>query len=456
MDVLFIEPPYKSTIEQFLGIHGPLLGFGSMAHQLEQEGHRVEILDSPTLGLRLPDLKGFVEKDPPDVVGITSTTPSFSEACRVAKAVKGWNPECVVVMGGPHASFEDLSTLKNPFVDVVVRGEGELTIRELCESLQEDESLANVSGVTYREGGVVKRNPDRPVIEDLDSLYVSYHKLPMDRYRFEGKSYATIVSSRGCPFACIFCSSSSLHGKMWRCQSAGRVVREIQFLVSEYGVRLIEFLDDLFTLDQRRVEGICNLLIKEGMDVRWFCSSRVDTITRELMLRMRRAGCIGIYLGVESGCQRVLNILKKGTKLEQAVRVISGAREAGIETVATFILGIPGETLDDVRQTIAFARKLKPDYTQFTYCTPYPGTPLYRFAEANNLLLTRDWDHYTTMEQVLKVPGLDEDELRNLFYDAYLGCVPSYLLKVFRKRKLSLIKNILAGAGQAMMDRHLS
>jgi anaerobic magnesium-protoporphyrin IX monomethyl ester cyclase len=450
MKLLFIEPPYRSTIQQFLGVHGPILGFGSMANQLENEGHDVEILDCPTLGLELSDLKRSISESEPDVVGITSTTPSFGEACRVAETVKGVKPECTVIMGGPHVSFEDFSTVENSFVDVVVRGEGEITICELIATLGKEKSLSGVSGITYKEGGMPRRNPERPFIKDLDSLSVSYHKLPMDLYRFQGQKYATIVSSRGCPYGCVYCSSSSLHGKKWRCQSSDRVVEEIRLLVDDYGIRQIEFLDDLFTFDNKRVEEICNRLIEDKMDVGWFCSSRVDTITCSLMSKMQKAGCIGLYFGIESGSQRVLNTLGKGTRLDQAIKAIGGAREADIETVATFILGIPGETLDDVKQTIAFARKLRPDYSQFTYCTPYPGTQLHKFAEENDLLITRDWNHYTTMEQVMRVPGLDENKLRSLFRDAYLSSIPYYLLKVLRKRKFGLIKNIIVGTAQTM------
>ncbi len=253
MNILFINPPYKSKIQEFLGAHAPLLGFGSMSHQMEREGHRIEILDCPTLGLNLSDVVKFMGKVDPDVIGITSTTPSFGEACKVVRAIKNLKPECMVVMGGPHVSFEDYSTLKSSYVDVVVRGEGELTMRDLVKCLEKGESLSKVLGITYREKGVIRRNPDRPFIEDLDALFVSYHKLPMSRYRFEGLNYATIVSSRGCPYGCVFCSSSLLHGKKWRCQSAERVGREVRFLIDEYGVKHIEFLDDLFTFNNKRV-----------------------------------------------------------------------------------------------------------------------------------------------------------------------------------------------------------
>ena len=243
MNIMFINPPYKSKIQEFLGAHALLLGFGSMNYQLEREGHSIEILDCPTLGLNLSDAEKFVGKVDPDVVGITLTTPSFGEACKMARAVKDLKPECTVVMGGPHVSFMDYFTLENPYVDVVVRGEGELTMRDLVTCLEKDESLSKVLGITYRAKGFIRRNPDRPFIEDLDALFVSYHKLPMSRYKFEGKKYATIVSSRGCPYGCVFCSSSHLHGKKWRCQSAERVGREVRFLIDEYKVKHIEFLD---------------------------------------------------------------------------------------------------------------------------------------------------------------------------------------------------------------------
>jgi anaerobic magnesium-protoporphyrin IX monomethyl ester cyclase len=446
MNILFINPPYKSKIQEFLGANAPLLGFGSMSYQLEREGHNIEILDCPTLGLNLSNAAMFVGKVDPDVVGITSTTPSFSEACKMARVVKDLKPECMVVMGGPHVSFEDYSTLESPYVDVVVRGEGELTMRDLVTRLEKGESLSKVLGITYKVKGVVRRNPDRPFIEDLDALFVSYHKLPMSRYKFEGENYATIVSSRGCPYGCVFCSSSLLHGKKWRCQSAERVGREVRFLIDEYGVKHIEFLDDLFTFNNKRVEEICRIFHREKLDVQWFCSSRVNTITNELMAKMRRAGCVGIYFGVESGCQRILNILRKGIKIQQAVEAVRGAKEVGIETVATFILGIPGETVDDIRQTIRFAKLLKSDYTQFTFCTPYPGTELYRFAKGNNLLLSEDWSRYTTMEPVLKVPGLSVTELKGLFKEAYLNFVPSSLWKLIKKRKFRLLEKILIEA----------
>jgi radical SAM superfamily enzyme YgiQ (UPF0313 family) len=446
MNIMFVNPPYKSKIQEFLGAHTPLLGFGSMGYQLEREGHNIEILDCPTLGLNLSNATKFVGKVDPDVVGITSTTPSFSEACKMARAVKDLKPECVVVMGGPHTSFEDQSTLESPYVDVVVRGEGELTMRDLVTRLEKGESLSKVLGITYKERGVVLRNPDRPFIEDMDTLFVNYHNLPMSRYKFEGLNYATIVSSRGCPFGCVFCSSSLLHGKKWRCQSAERVAREVRFLNDEYGVKHIEFLDDLFTFDNKRVEEICRIFHREKLDVQWFCSSRVDTISNELMAKMRRAGCVGIYFGVESGCQRVLNLLRKGIRIKQVIKAVKGAKEVGIETVATFILGIPGETVDDIRKTIRFAKTLKPDYAQFTFCTPYPGTELYTFAKANNLLLSEDWSQYTTMKPVLKVPGISETELKSLFKKAYLNFVPSSLWMLIKKRKFRLLERILVEA----------
>ena len=446
MNVMFINPPYKSKILDFFGASAPLLGFGSMSYQLEQAGHRSEILDCPTLGLSRSDATKVVRQIDPAVVGITSTTPSFDAACKLAKAIKTLKPECIIVMGGPHVSFEDHAALQRPYVDIVVRGEGELTMSEVVTCLERGASLSAVRGITYRAHGVPRRNPDRPFIDDLDSLGVQYRKLSMRRYQLEGKAYATIVSSRGCPYRCVFCASSLLHGKRWRCQSAERVGREVQFLVDKYRVRHIEFLDDLFTFDRKRVDAICRIFRREKLDVQWFCISRVDTISRQMMATMRRAGCIGLYLGTESGCHRVLNLLRKGTRLSQAVKAIRGAKAVGLETVATFIIGIPGETVDDIRATIHFAKTLRPDYAQFTFCTPYPGTELYSFAKANNLLLSDDWTRYTTMEPVLKVPGVQVHELTALFKEAYLHFVPSSLWKLITKKKLRLLEKILVEA----------
>ncbi len=349
-------------------------------------------------------------------------------------------------MGGPHVSFEDHAALQHPYVDIVVRGEGEFTMSEVVTCLERGASLSRVLGITYRAHGIPRRNPDRPFIDDLDALGVRYRKLPMRRYQLEGKAYATIVSSRGCPYRCVFCASSRLHGKRWRGQSAERVGREVRFLVDKYRVRHIEFLDDLFTFDRQRVDAMCRIFRQEKLDVQWFCSSRVDTLSRQMMAKMRRAGCMGLYLGIESGCQRVLNLLKKGTRLSQAVKAIRGAKDVGLETVATFILGIPGETVDDIQATIRFAKTLRPDYAQFTFCTPYPGTELYSFATANNLLLSDDWTRYTTMEPVLKVPGVHVRELTDLFKEAYLHFVPSSLWKLVTKKKFRLLEKILLEA----------
>jgi radical SAM superfamily enzyme YgiQ (UPF0313 family) len=452
MNVLFINPPYRSRIQEFLGSHGPLLGFGSMSYQLETTGHNTEIVDCPTLGLDLDAATKCVVKFDPDVVGITATTPSFSVACQMAQAVKNVKPDCVVVMGGPHVSFEDQSTLQCPYVDVVVRGEGEETITDLVTRLEQGTSLSQVLGISYKEQGVVKRTLDRPFIEDIDALSVSYQKLPMQRYCFEGNSYATIVSSRGCPYRCVFCASSRLHGKRWRCQSAERVGREVRFLVDTYGVRHIEFLDDLFTLDNARVEALCRIFTQEKLDVQWFCSARVDTLSKPLLATMKRAGCIGIYMGVESGCQRILNLLKKGISVHQVRKAVQAVKDAGIETIATFIVGIPGESTGDIRQTIRFAQRLQPDYAQFTFCTPYPGTELYEFASVNNLLLTEDWRKYTTMEPVLKVPGVSSKELWRLFKEAYLSFVPSSLWKLVKKKKFRLIERIVTGIPKMVIN----
>ena len=232
--VLLILPPSTSAIKEVLGITSPPLGLAYIASFLEREGNEVRIIDSLAENFDLHHIDRDIDRWSPDMVGVTSTTPNFYEALKVAKIAKAH--ECKVVMGGPHATFMDVETLeKNPFVDYIVRGEGEITMHELIKSLEKRIEPKDVLGLTYRVNGVIKRNPPRPPIKDLDSLPMpAYHLLPMERYVSEGLRYATVISSRGCPFECVFCSSSRICGKRWRARSTEKVVEEVQLLTDKY------------------------------------------------------------------------------------------------------------------------------------------------------------------------------------------------------------------------------
>jgi len=348
------------------------------------------------------------------------------------------------VLGGPHVTFTAKETLSNySFVDYVVRGEGEFTMLELVKSIKKGEEPKSVLGLSYRaKSGVIKENRPRPPLMNLDALPMpAYHLLPMSKYTFQGYRFATMVTSRGCPFKCVFCSSSRICGKRWRGHSAERVVNEIEFLTDRYKIKFIEFLDDTFTFDKNRVKEICNEIANRGIDVMWTGSSRVNLFNRELALKIKSAGCQIVYFGVESGSQRILNLMKKGITLEQSVKAIRLAKEVGINTVASFILGMPDESVEEANATIKFATRLSPDYAQFTICTPYPGTELYDYAVKNNLLLTRDWSKYDTLTPVMKTK-IGTQKLRELLSKAYFKFYArlSYLFDKIRKREFVIFR----------------
>ena len=442
MKILLVAPPSKSSVKEVLEVTSPPLGLAYIASVLEKRGEDVKIIDSLAEKYTFDDIRKEIDRWGADVVGVTSTTPTFYDALKVAKIAKECN--ATTVLGGPHVTFTAAETLSNyPFVDFVVRGEGEFTMLELIESLKKGKELKSVLGLSYRSAsGVVKENPPRPPIIDLDVLPMpAYHLLPMSKYTFQGFRFATMVTSRGCPFQCVFCSSSKICGKKWRGRSAEKVVDEMEFLINKYRVKHIEFLDDTFTFDRKRVMKICEEIISRGVDVEWMCSSRVNLFDRELAFKISYAGCRCVYFGVESGSQRILNLMRKGITLNQAVKAVNLAKEAGINTVASFILGMPDESVDEANATIEFATRLSPDYAQFTICTPYPGTELYEYAVKNNLLLTRNWSKYDALTPVMKTK-IGVLMLRKLLAKAYFKFYArlTYIFNKIRRKEFVIFR----------------
>jgi len=319
-------------------------------------------------------LREEIKARDPYILGITSTTPTIYSALKVAKLAKEVDGDITTVIGGPHVTFTANEVLdSSEDVDFVVAGEGEYTMLELLKALEGDRSLKEVKGITFRDKGKIVKTPSRGYIEDLDSLpFPARHLLPMDKYKILGRKLTVIhvVSSRGCPFRCIFCSSSALCGKRFRARSVENMLDEIEEAVERYKTRHVEFIDDTFTLNRRRTAEFCEEVKRRGLDISWNCSSRVDTIDEDLMRKMREAGCSIIFFGVESASQRTLDLIGKGITVDRAVKAINLAKRVGIEVLASFVIGFPWETIEDMKETIRFATKLKPDFAEFSVSTP--------------------------------------------------------------------------------------
>jgi len=392
--ILLVNPPQATRYPQ------PPLGLAMVAAVLENNGYMVRILDLPALRFSENSLPGVIRQEKPNIVGITAMTPTINSAVSVAKKVKETESNIFVILGGAHATLLPEETLRNtPQIDVTVRGEGEQTTLELVKVLEENPKRINqVLGITYREGDCLKSNPLRPPILDMDTLpFPAYHLLPMGKYRlhppFRRRTpVMPIITSRGCPYRCIFCSKA-VFGKKYRGNSPSYIVDEIRFLNEKFRVKEVKFYDDVFTLDRKRVIAICKLLEEQGIDITWTCETRVNLVDGELLSVMKDAGCYMIEYGVESGNQGILNSLKKDITLEKTIEAFRLTHEAGIETVAYFMLGSPKETSETIRETIEFAKKIDPDFVQFSITTPYPGTELYSLALEEGYVPEK-WDGY--------------------------------------------------------------
>jgi anaerobic magnesium-protoporphyrin IX monomethyl ester cyclase len=448
MRVFLTQPGSNSNLRRVAGVKSPPIGLAYLGAAAERVGWDVKIVDSSTLGLSCRRLVDQAVEYEPDVLGISTTTMDYVESLAVVSGVKNRLPGTFTVMGGPHVSFTDRQTLRQcPELDAVVRGEGEKTFEELLSAVRSRADVSGIKGLTCRVNGSIQRNPDRPFVQDLDSLgFAAYHLLPMEAYRMgKGRPFACMVTSRGCPFQCSFCSSSNLFGKKWRYRSPEHVVAEMEYLRDRFGCGEVEILDDTFTVSPERVDRICDLLIDKNLGLLWSASSRIGMLTAESARKLKRAGCTTLYLGFESASQEVLDSLCKNIKLEDAWKTMEVVRNAGLRVIGSFILGCPADTLETIKKTIRFAKELSPRYAQFTLLTPYPGTPLYDEAQSLGLIAERDWSKYTIVDPVVKHPQISAKNLKRYVDRAYLSFYlrPRYIFDELRDRNFHLVLRVL-------------
>lgn len=446
--VLLAVPPGCDKLEvyQVMGLRAPPLGLAWIASVLEGHGHEVKIVDSPTLSLSMGDFIKIVKSWSPDVVGLSSLTPTIRLAYKAARAVKVVDRDIKVVMGGVHSTFMWREVLEEcPYVDYVVLGEGEETMSQLVEVLEKEAKPRGISGIALRnESGEVVQTGSWKLV-DLEKLPLpARHLLPMDRYTVFDKPVRVvhIMASRGCPYGCIFCATSYYFGRRVRFRRVEQVLDEVAECVDKYKTKTFAFTDDELTINKKWFESFLKGLRERGLDIQWTCGSRVDSVDERLLTRMFSSGCTTIYFGVESGSQETIDKIGKRIDLRQAEKVFKAIKKVGGSAVATFILGFPWETVDDMKKTIKFALKLDPDYAQFTYATPYPGTPLYEMAKRHDLIVDHDWSHYTTVRPVMRGFHFSVEDVEALFKEAYTKFYVRLKFLV-RQIRLGLFKDFL-------------
>jgi anaerobic magnesium-protoporphyrin IX monomethyl ester cyclase len=425
-----------------------LLGLGYLAAVLEKNHYQVDVIDCQLLKLSLDDFRSELSKRQPNIVGVTASTLTYQSALKLVKIAKEVCPNCITIAGGPHVTFWDDKALEEcPELDIIVRREGENTVLELVQKIEAEESYSDVLGTTSRKDGKIVKNPDRPYIEDLDSLpFPARHLWPMERLRqYEDILYLT--TSRGCVYWCEFCTTVRMHGRKYRMRSPKNVVDELEFLHKTYGVKKFTFCDDAFTVDQPRTEVLCNEILQRGLKIEWNCGTRVDMITKDLLLKMKDAGCISVWFGVESGTQQVLDAMKKGISPELTIKVLGWVRELGLKPVPNVILGFPGETKQSAWKTIKFVEKIAPDDVGFyNVATPFPGTPMYDIVKEKGWLRVTDFDMYDTTHPIFETPQLSMKELGKLREGAFHHY---YLRRAFffsKKRRFKVSTALIVAA----------
>jgi len=385
MKFSFINPSPASGTPDMVVTAWPPLGMLYCAGVLMKEGIEVSILDQAVKGFSMKQTLDWVKKENPDILGFSVLNSSSREAAKLAGHVKAENPNITTVFGNYHATFNAERILnKYPFVDVVVRGEGEYTCLELAKCLERNGDLQKVKGITFKNSGKVVSSVDRPLIKDVEVLPFPDRNMVDAQYsstiygvKVATKKFTTLVSSRGCPFQCSFCGCRKFARGIWRARSVKNIVEELELLRSQ-GYEQFLFVDDNFTLDQKRVVKFCRSLRKKGMNIEWFCDSRVNNCNYDVFRQMVKAGCRLVYFGVESANQRILDYYKKGTTPEEALNAVQKARKAGVDViVGSFILGAPDETREEIQNTLRFANKLDIDVPQLNILGAFTGTDLW-------------------------------------------------------------------------------
>lgn len=406
----------------------PPLGLLYIAAVLEKAGHKVQIFDDD------PEYRNTMMKEikefKPELIGLSFLTVAYQKAFNLCKALKQELPDATFCAGGVHTTVKPHETLKEFDLDFIVIGEGEATIVEACEKLEKKEGLAGVNGVIYRENGEAIVNDKRDMIADLDTIpFPARHLIDMSPYLkppgiirgYAEKNQTTIVTSRGCPFQCIYCGSHNIFGRRTRRRSVKNVVDEIEHLIKNYDMKGIYYCDDTFTLSAKWVKEYCEELKRRNINIKWGCQSRVDQTDRGLMQMMKDSGLVQLDFGVESGSEKILKVLGKGgagDRTSQIKESFKLCKELDIRTLATFIIGNPEETKEDIDESFKVAKEIDADYTAFYFLTPYPGTAIYDMALEKgwldpNIPFSEVWAHRQP-ELPLMAITFGKEELRDI------------------------------------------
>jgi radical SAM superfamily enzyme YgiQ (UPF0313 family) len=388
---------------------------------LKKEGYSAILKDCIAEGMPKEEFIDWLKRKSPDIVVIETATASIYNDLELTKRISE-EIETTTVLCGPHVTALPHETLENKFVNFVIIGEYEYALKNLVDKLDSGKDTSKLNGVCFREGNKTIINPRAPLIDNLDELpFPIRDSLPMEKYIdpfCKHAPNAQMISSRGCPNQCSFCLEPLVYGKKnYRMRSPENVVDEMEYLVNNYKVKEIYFDDSSFSVNRTRVDKICQEILDRGLDIYWSCMAD-SNLRKDTLKKMNSAGCIALKFGVETSDIQILKNINKPFSSQDAKSVVEDCKKVGIETHATFIFGLPGETSNTINKTMKFAFDLGTETAQFSSVIPFPGTGLFETAKKNNWLVTDDWSKYDGQNVILEYPGLSCNEVSNAVHKA--------------------------------------
>lgn len=390
---------------------------------LERSGFVVKINDCIVEDIDWQRLEAIVSEYKPNIVVFNAVTPSIESDLNVARMCKKLNPQIKTIAFGIHVTVLPEENLqKEPGLDFIIRGEPEFTLNELALALRYDRDISTIDGISYRRDNQIIHNSDRLPEDNLDKLpFPAWHLIHPENYRmpFTDEPFLLIATSRGCPYTCSFCADNAYYGRKLRLRSPAKIVEELAWVKGTFNISQFLFWSESFTLNRRFVTEVCERIIRKNLPIRWVCNSRVDHVDKELLKKIKQAGCWMIGFGIESGSQEILDRTNKKTTLEQAISAVRWSKEVGLEVTGHVVLGLPGDNSQTIRQTIDFVKSLDLDFAQFYCAVPFPGSRLYKEALEKGWINTSLWHRFEQNYSILDLDDIKAEEIMNWRRCAY-------------------------------------
>ncbi len=453
--ILLIKPNYRSPGWDYYNMNFPPINLTSIASYLTDLQVEVEILDAKVKNLNDNQIRKKIEAFHPDLVGISVFVSAAINTCNnISKIIKDINPNCVIVYGGRHPTFEPDETLSVNEVDILVRREGELTFRELIIKGTPE----NVKGISYKSNGTLIHNPERQLMnkKEYENIRIPARFLTKNnKYQMLTVRLETVETSRGCPYTCKFCTTHIINNKLWRPRPVERILTELKMISHNKKITDIFFVDDNLTVNTKRIEYLCRRIIeckksKEINDFKFFAQVRVDSVVKspQMIQMMAKAGFWVVFIGIESVNEKTLKDIRKGLSFSQVLKALKILHENKIIVIGNLIIGVDlNATENDIKKEIKFIKSIDIDLISYVLLTPFPGSDTLKELEEKGLVMTKNWSKYTVMDAVIKTNVLSPKELQALLYYSfkelkYINNYKGLVYRIYKTRGIMYILNI--------------